>query len=428
MPFNPPPTTRRRFLASFLSLAAAPAEGFSLSGKKRARDLGKVYEYLQDGHLRAKELGRQRVSIKSVDFTDSKFESTSWQYFDFVDCDFAGMFSIRLEWLTESTFTNCNFRGILELGDTRDVRFINCAMVVNGDGGITFSSRSTGLVFEGCTFRNSNYDRNHVGGILCAGEISFIDCKAQGFALGGDKKLILRKCVTINGHLDTASIGGYWSNRDEMPYSDFLLEDCDFTRGVVATNLELNSFTIRNCKLGLFETARSTVRNNMLIENIKEGHFDLSRTDFQGKLTVKNCSFSRLHDGHSFWCPSIVIPYVLIENVVSKSYPANISGATDDMAEKDRLTVTKNKSTIIRDCNISHLHLNWMQSEYMRIENCTIDTLLIRNGRIGKLEIIGCKLMKLDVSNTQVKEQDVRVPAGCETIATGSNIKLLPRE
>jgi hypothetical protein len=98
------------------------------------------------------------------------------------------------------------------------------------------------------------------------------------------------------------------------------------------------------------------------------------------------------------------------------------------MTEEKRLPVTKNKSTIIRDCHIPHLHLDWMQSEYLRIENCTIDTLLIRNGRIGKLEIIGCKLMKLDVSNTQVKEQDVRVPAGCETIATGSNIKLLPRE
>jgi hypothetical protein len=98
------------------------------------------------------------------------------------------------------------------------------------------------------------------------------------------------------------------------------------------------------------------------------------------------------------------------------------------MTEEKRLPVTKNKSTIIRDCHIPHLHLDWMQSEYLRIENCKCDTLLIRNGRIGKLEIIDCSLKKLDVSNTQVQEQDVRVPKGCETLATGSNIKWLSAE
>ena len=56
----------------------------------------------------------------------------------------------------------------------------------------------------------------------------------------------------------------------------------------------------------------------------------------------------------------------------------------------------------------------------------------IRNGRIGKLEIIGCSLKKLDVSGTQVKEQDVRIREGGKisghvTVTEGSNIKLLPR-
>ena len=98
------------------------------------------------------------------------------------------------------------------------------------------------------------------------------------------------------------------------------------------------------------------------------------------------------------------------------------------MKEGDWLPVASNKSTIIRNCDIPHLHVDWAQTEHLRIENCTIDTLLIRNGRIGKLEIIDCSLKKLDVSNTQVQEQDVRVPEGCETLATGSNIKWLPAE
>ncbi|MDR0672763.1 MAG: hypothetical protein LBF93_03675 [Zoogloeaceae bacterium] len=51
---------------------------------------------------------------------------------------------------------------------------------------------------------------------------------------------------------------------------------------------------------------------------------------------------------------------------------------------------------------------------------------------IGKLEILNSSLRKLDVSNTQVKTQDVRIPEGGKitghvTITTGSNIKLLPK-
>ncbi|MDR1850181.1 MAG: right-handed parallel beta-helix repeat-containing protein, partial [Zoogloeaceae bacterium] len=355
MPFNPPPTTRRRFLASFLSLAAAPAEGFSLSGKKRARDLGKIYAYLQDVDLRIKETGDKRITIKNVIFSGESFNG-EWGRFDFVECEFTGQYKIQLDWLVKCTFTNCSFKEFVILGNARDVKFINCDVSTNGLGGVRFRSGSTGLVFESCTFRNSRYDRNKVGSVSSEGEISFIDCKADGFALGGYKKLVLRKCVSVNGYLDT-DFPGLYEDISQMPYSDFLLEDCDFTRGVDATNLKLNNFIMRNCEVGVFETARGTVRGDMLIESIKEGHLDFSRTDFQGKLTVRNCSFFRLHDGHCFWCPSVVVPHTLIENVVCGTDPANISGFTNKMTEEKRLPVTKNKSTIIRDCHIPHLHL-----------------------------------------------------------------------
>ncbi|MDR1848947.1 MAG: hypothetical protein LBQ75_02795, partial [Zoogloeaceae bacterium] len=100
----------------------------------------------------------------------------------------------------------------------------------------------------------------------------------------------------------------------------------------------------------------------------------------------------------------------------------------EKMTEEKRLPGTRNKSLIVRNCDIPHLHVDWAQTEHLRIENCKFDTLLIRNGRIGKLEIIDCSLKKLDVSNTQVQEQDVRVPKGCDTLATGSNIKWSPAE
>ncbi|MDR1848573.1 MAG: right-handed parallel beta-helix repeat-containing protein, partial [Zoogloeaceae bacterium] len=355
MPFNnPTPTTRRRFLASFLSLAAAPAKGMPLFGKQRARDLGKVYEYLKDADLRIKEIGRQRITIKNIIFSNEEFRG-AWGYLDFVDCKFTGQGFIRLNWLVNCTFTNCHFSGFFEFGNAKNVKFINST--VHGERSILgFSDGDTGPIFDGCKFINPDYDHNQEWGILCDGDVLFIDCKAKGFVLEGDKKLTLRRCTTEIVRLGTAYPGAY-SDKSQMPYSDFLLEDCDFTRGVDATNLELNSFTLRNCKVGIFETERSVVRGDMLIENIKEGHLDLSRTDFQGKLTVRNCSFFRLHDGHCFWCPSVVVPHTLIENVVCGTDPANISGFTNKMTEEKRLPVTKNKSTIIRDCHIPHLHL-----------------------------------------------------------------------
>ena len=402
-------------------------------GKKKVQNIGKVFDYLKDGHLRARELGNQRISIKNVDFTNVKIQGTSWQYFDFDNCDFAGTFSIRLDWLTESTFTNCNFSGILELGNARDVRFINCIVAVDGIGGINFFKNSSSLVFEGCKFRNSNYDPNNEGGVTSEGEIIFIDCEAQGFVQGAYKKLTLRSCTTRSVRLATAQYGFYVNDLSKLPYADFLLEDCDFTRGVDTTSLELNNFTMRNCKVDIFKTARSVVLGDMLIENIKKGHLDLSNTDFKGKLTVRNCSFFTHFEGFSFWCRAIITTHTLIEDVICGTYPTNVSGSGEYTTEESRLPVTINKSFIIRNCDIPHLHVDWAQTEHLRIENCTIDTLLIRNGRIGKLEIIGCKLMKLDVSNTQVKEQDVRVEEGDKlsghiTVTTGSNIKLLPKE
>jgi hypothetical protein len=102
------------------------------------------------------------------------------------------------------------------------------------------------------------------------------------------------------------------------------------------------------------------------------------------------------------------------------------------MTEKKRLPQTQNKSLIIRHCKIPHLKADWAQTEHLRLENCELGDLYVRNGRIGRLEIIECSLAKLDVTNTQVQTQDVRIVEGRKlsghvTVTTGSNVKLYPR-
>ena len=399
-------------------------------GKQNIKNLGNIYSYLQDKDLRIKETGRQRIIIKNAIFSEDDF-SGEWGYFDFVDCKFTGQYKVHLDWMTNCTFTNCSFEGIFDFGGVTDTKFLRCS--IKKESILSFDQDTLDTtVFEQCSFVNTLGSPNHVGAILCHGEILFIDCKAEGFALKGSKKLTLLRCATNSVTLRSAS-PALFRDKSKMPYADFLLEDCDFLRGVEIDNAELNSFIMRNCKLNIFEPFHPVIRDFALIEGIREGNLDLSSSRVYGKLTVRNCSFFKPHDGHSFWCPGIHAEHTLIENVVCGSHPVNISGLPIEMTEEERLPKTLNKSFIIRDCDIPHLHVDWAQTEYLRIENCHCDTLLIRNGRIGKLEIIGCKLMKLDVSNTQVQEQDVRVQEGGKlsghiTVTTGSNIKLLPKE
>jgi hypothetical protein len=217
-----------------------------------------------------------------------------------------------------------------------------------------------------------------------------------------------------------------------MPYSDFLLEDCDFTQGLDATlNLKLNSLTMRNCKVYVFQTESSVVLGDVLVENIKGGNVDLSASTFRGKLTVRNCSFSLPYDGHVFRCGGCIPAHTLLENITCTSSLADVTSTFGP--RKEWKYPPPNKSFIIRNCQIPRLHIDWAQTEHLRIENCRFDSLLIRNGRIDNLEIVGCALSKLDVSNTQVKKYDIRVPEGRKlfghiTVTTGSNIKLLPEK
>jgi hypothetical protein len=214
-----------------------------------------------------------------------------------------------------------------------------------------------------------------------------------------------------------------------MPYSTVLIEDCDLTRGVDVESGEYQSFTLRNSKAGILKTIGSTALGDILIEGIEEGHVDLSASDFRGKLTVRNCAFYQPYDGYSFRCGGCVPTRTLIENITCAQSPVDVTSTFGPRETwKDP---PPNKSFIIRNCQAPHLQVNWAQTRYLRIENCQFSHLDIKDSRIGRLELIGDSLIKLDVSRTQVKEQDVRLQEGDKisghiTITEGSNIKLLP--
>ncbi|GHT95785.1 hypothetical protein AGMMS49545_19320 [Betaproteobacteria bacterium] len=158
---------------------------------RKIHDFGEIYDYLKDGKLRAKEAGSQVIVVKNADFSGERFGGTEWQYFDFVDCSFESNYTIMLKWLTDSTFTNCRFRGIFGLGQTTNVRFVHCK--VEGESHIGFDWKSRNLVFENCEFTNSNSDPNHIGSVGSAGEIMFISCKTRNIAWGGEQEINAQK-------------------------------------------------------------------------------------------------------------------------------------------------------------------------------------------------------------------------------------------
>jgi hypothetical protein len=286
------------------------------------------------------------------------------------------------------------------------------------------------VIFEHCSFVNKHGDPNHEGGILCHGEVLFLDCKAEGFfVLGGHKKLTLRRCTTRGTRLSTAS-PGLFDDESEMPHSDFLLEDCDFTGGAEMTNAVIHSFTMRRCKVRDFRLAGAVIRDNALIEGVKEGYLRAA-AEFRGKLVIRDCNFLGIAgQKNSFETSGDVPTHTLLENITCGRNPADVIRQIEPIEKWDEPPA--NKQFIIRNCKIPHLKADWAQTEHLRIENCDFDFLDIRNGRIGKLEILNSTLRKLDVSNTQVKTQDVRIPEGGKllghvTVTTGSNIKLLPK-
>jgi uncharacterized protein YjbI with pentapeptide repeats len=395
------------------------------------QDFGKIYTYLWNAKLRIEETGKQRIVIKDADF-HLKFKHVSWGYFDFVDCDFESNYDITLDWLTNCTFTDCRFHGNFGWGQVEDVRFRHCK-IIGKSGETHFGSdwKTKNLVFEDCEFSNSNDDPNYLCSAGSAGEVMFIGCKGKNFAFKGSRKLTLRQCITQAMSFDTASPAKFVGEMEQMPYSDFLIEDCDLRGGAYMSNAQLNSFVFRRNRMKEFALGGADIKGNALIEDIKEG-FLHAAAGYQGKLVIRNCNFPGTEERKYSLEVSACIPtHTLIENVTCGCKPVDI--VRRNKPRTKWADPPQSKLIVVKNCKIPHLQANWVQTEHLKIENCEFDSLHIEDGRIGKLEIIGCTLSRLNVSRTQVKEQNVGIYEGSKysghiTTTDGSNIKLVPRD
>jgi hypothetical protein len=412
-------TTRRRLLTRLSSLAALPLlTGFGFA-RKPIREFGRVYDYLKDAQLRLKERQRDRIVIENAEFNGEEFINVAWGYFDFVNCHFPTSHKIQLSQLANCNFVECEFGPSrnddqIYFGTTRDAVFKRCK----------FSQGTIGLHgaahFELCEFINPDNNPNHrysMGGT----DVILTKCTAQNYAWRGSEKLTLNSCLMKKG--SSRFVTGGAEFRPEFFLIDSTFEDAE----KILWGIEAKNLTVSRCVAkGPFRTQGLVVEDTALFEHLREGFFSLASTSFHGKLHVKNCTFSTpgkstVEDtpDYLFICSGRIPKEVLVERVVCKGSDAcNLTSAHDGgkyfFTEKH-----KNEVFIVRDCQIPYLKINWLKTKHLRLENCEIGQLEIRDGQIGKLEIVGTTYASLDLSRTIAGNYAI-TPAG-EIIDTGSN-------
>jgi hypothetical protein len=387
--------------------------------RRKISEFGRVYDYLNDVKLRLKEIGKDRVTIEGAEFAGSEFLNGYWGFYDFVNCHFAATHNIQLVQLAECTFTDCEFgpsadNDTLDFGKGRKVVFKHCKFYKANAG---FSEGDA--LFNQCECDNPNTDPNHGYG-LSGPDITFYKCKTKNYTLLSGQKLTLQSC-TIDGDFSSRHIINTPATAEFAFLNTTFKEHDKMLWGVALKNL-----TIRGCVAegSGFYTQGSDVTGTMILENLTEGYFDTSGGGPDEKLIVRNCSFKKVSEtGFYFRCTGGYSKETVIEriSVPDSNAPVNLTGAGDKTTEKFRLPKTQNHLFVVRNSKIPHLKINWLQSLHLRIENCEIGKLEIRDGLIGLLEIKNSRIATpLDIANTFADEYAISDYKG-DIISTGSN-------
>lgn len=84
--------------------------------KQNIKYFEKIFSYLSDPELRLRENGDDLLVIKNAEISGVNFIELSWKNIHFVNCDFLGIYEIKLKDLKNTTFEDCFFFGSNKLG------------------------------------------------------------------------------------------------------------------------------------------------------------------------------------------------------------------------------------------------------------------------------------------------------------------------
>jgi hypothetical protein len=240
-------------------------------------------------------------------------------------------------------------------------------------------------------------------------------------------KLVLQNCTINSRRLSSRSF------KNSPIVAEFALTDSTFENAEeILWGTKLKNFTISRCVASpVFRTQGLEVEGTALFENLSRGFFDLGWTTVEGKIHVRDCYFrdtgkpperEKVKTDCSFICAGTLPVETLIERVVCHSNAAcNLTSAHDGQRFDLSKSFHKNEVFIIRDCKIPYLKINWLKTKLLRLENCEIGQLEIRDGRIDRLEIKNTKYESLDISRAIVEDYAIERLASGVIIDTGSN-------
>ena len=377
---------------------------------------GKVFDYLKDPALRAKEAGEQTMEVKGALISGVPFKGMEWKGIRFIGCDFTGAYELSLDGMQNCLFEGCRFAGLFGFGLAKDLYFNK--IEVRGETNIYTDKGSTGVVFENSDFRSFGENSSSWGSMYMQGEARYVNCYAKWFKLDGEERLEVERC-----RFDSVRLAkGTKINPPVTIIDTELLGTTDMVSSHMA------SLTMRNCTVGVLDLKQARVSGDVLIEKVA-GEKLLVGVVTARSMTIRNCKIVPVEGEKT----AVDLAAMGIEQL-------RIEGCTfGDRGElridpgvelrDDQWTVggPKNKLTYITRCTMESLDAAWTESQDLRIEQCTISSADFSNSRIGHLQIEGSTIsQKLDLRNTRIQThsiKDLEPSKYRQVLLDGSSIK-----
>jgi len=423
---------RRRFLShSILLLGEHFLVGCSNAAKKtHISQLGKSFEYLQNPELRSQEIGQQRLIIKNAFIADVTFSKIKWENIQFVNCDFAGGYQIKLDELNNCRFIECNFEAIINWGTQTNVQFLRCKTY--GGSNIIGDRGSKNVIHEECEFIGKTEDRNNYGFIASYGEVTFSQCHLTWFSLMGSTALTIIDCKLIGAKILTDNLPNSGPDFDR---STIYIKGSVLIGLTKMINANLTNLTILNTHYESIDLTNATFTGNFHMEQCQGGNTKVLVKGGAQNFTIKNCRLQpngkekfRFFIGCS--AQVAVIDGLTITNSDEEAeMQLGAKGGTEIINGVEKIYPPRLvKKIIITNTNIRQFNFEYSAADYFLIKDCEFDRANFRQSRYKKLEIINTRISRqIDFTETKVDEQNIEFIAGFQNrieLTDGSNVRI----
>ncbi|TDK61289.1 hypothetical protein [Sapientia aquatica] len=401
-----------------------------MSKKTHISQLGKSFEYLQNPVLRSQEIGEQLLIIKDAFVADITFSKIKWENIQFVNCDFAGGYQIKLDELNNCRFIECNFEAIINWGTQTNVQFLRCKTY--GGSNIIGDRGSKNVIHEECEFIGKTEDRNNYGFIASYGEVTFSQCHLTWFSLMGSTALTIIDCKLIGAKILTDNLPNSGPDFDR---SSIYIKGSVLIGLTKMINANLTNLTILNTHYESIDLTNATFTGDFRMEQCQGGNTKILVKERAQNFTIKNCHMqSNSKEKFRFYIAcSAQTAFIDGLKIQNSSEVAEIRfGAQGGIEIENGVEVIYPpefaRKITISNTSIPQFNFEYSAANYFLIKDCEFDRANFRKSRYNKLEIINTRISRqIDFTDTKVDEQNIEFIAGFKNrieLTDGSNVRI----